>query len=169
MKKEITNHLLFWFSYFLFLTVVNSLYSFKFWPLYIGGLVGLFVMPNLDHLLHVFVFKPQELTSLRVNQLVQTKQYKEALMVLYITKEERRDLIFHSVLFQIIFIVLTFWVVSSSGSLFAKGLVLSYLLSLIIFNLKKFVNKELILDNQDNTRIYFAGQVLALFLFGILL
>ncbi len=168
MKKEIINHLIYWFSYFLFLTIANSLYSFKYWPLYLGGLVGLF-LPYIDHLLHIFVFKSYELTSQRVTQLVRNKQYKEAIVLMHDTWDERKDLIFHTIQFQIVFAILTFWVVTSSGNLFARGLVLSYFLSLVIFNLKKFVKKELILNDTDSTRIYFAGLVLALFIFGFLL
>ena len=160
MKKEIINHIIFWFSYFLFLTIINSLYSLNFWPLYVGGLVGIFIMPNLDHLLHIFVFKPQELTSQRVLVLIKNKQYKEALVLMYDTRDERSNLIFHTTLFQIIFTVLTFWVVTSSGNLFVRGLVLGYLLSLVIFNLKKYIIK---------TENNFAWFVLALFIFGFLL
>lgn len=149
MKKEIFNHLIYFFAYFVFLTIVNSLYSFFYWPLYVGGLVGLFI-PNIDHLLYVFVFKPQELTSIRVKTLVSYKQYKEAIRLLYDTREERVDLIFHTTLFQIIFLSLTFWVVSSSGNLFARGLVLSYFLSLTVFNRSIWM-------------------IIALFLFGLLL
>ncbi|MEK7536234.1 MAG: hypothetical protein AAB559_00445 [Patescibacteria group bacterium] len=159
MKKEIINHFIFWLSYFIFLTLVNSLYSFSYWPLYVGGLVGLF-MSNLDHLLHVFVFNPQELTSLRLTQLVKNRQYKDATKLLYDTKDERNNLIFHTTNFQIIFTVLTFWVVSSSGSLFVRGLVLSYLLSLTIYNLKKYIVKT------DNNFIW---MTIALFIFGLLL
>ena len=121
-----------------------------------------------DHVLHVFVYNPQELTSVRVQNLVKNKQIKEALQLLYDTRSERNDLIFHTVLFQIIFAILTFWVVSSSGSLFARGLVLGYYLSLVIFNLKKILNKELILNNEDTTRIYFVVQIILLFVFGFL-
>ena len=91
------------------------------------------------------------------------------LILLYDTKKERRDLIFHTVEFQVIFTILTFWVVTSSGSLFARGLVLGYFLSLTIFNLKKFIDKELILSDKDKTRTYFIFQVLALFIFSLLL
>jgi len=168
MKKEIINHLLFWLGYFIFLTIANSLYSFSYWPLYVGGLIGLF-LPYIDHLLHVFVFKPHELTSSRAIQLFKNKQYKEAMLLLHDTCDERKDSIFHTVQFQLVFIVLTFWVVTSSGSLFARGLVLSYFLSLVIYNLKKFIKSELILENQDNSRIYFSALVLALFIFGLLL
>ncbi|EKE05764.1 MAG: hypothetical protein ACD_19C00182G0092 [uncultured bacterium] len=169
MRKEIINHLLFWFGYFLFLTFVNSLYAFSYWPLYVGGIVGLFIMPNLDHLLYVFVFRPQELTSQRILSLIKNRQYRESLSLMYDTRNERTDLIFHTILFQFIFTILTFWVVSSSGNLFARGLVLSYFLSLVLFNLKKIMNKEIILEDIDKTRIYFAFQVLALFIFGLLL
>ena len=159
MKKEIINHLIYFFAYFLFLTIVNSLYSFKFWPLYVGGIVGLF-MSYIDHLLYVFVFYPQELTSQRVTLLLRSKHYKDALVLLHDTWDERIDLIFHTSIFQIIFVVLTFWVVSSSGSLFVKGLVLSYLLGLVIFNLKKYIKKT------DNN---FILMVIVLFIFGIIL
>ena len=168
MKKEIINHLIFYLGYFLFLTIANSLYSFSYWPLYVGGLIGLF-MSNTDHLLHIFVYKPQELTSQRVLMLVKNKQYKEALILMYDTREERIDLIFHTILYQLIFAALTFWVVSSSGSLFARGLVLAYFLSLVIFNLKKFIQKQIILEDLDKSRVYFAFQVLALFILGLML
>ncbi len=167
MRKEIINHLIYFAGYFVFLTIANSLYSLNYWPLYVGGLVGLF-MPNIDHLLHVFVLKPQELTSLRVTALFKNKQIKEAITLLYDTREERKDLMFHTVMYQLIFAVLTFWVVSSSGNLFARGLVLGYSLSLVVYNLKKFIDKEVIIVNEDTTRIYFVIQSLALFIFGFL-
>lgn len=155
MRKEVINHFIYFAGYFIFLTLVNNLFSLNYWLLYAGGLVGLF-MSNLDHLLHIFIFQPQELTSQRVLQFIKNKQYKEALLLIYDTREERKDLIFHTQISQIIFTILTFWVVSSSGNLFARGLVLSYLLGLVIYNLKKFINKS------DNN---FVWMVLALFIF----
>jgi hypothetical protein len=168
MQKEVINHLLYFISYFAFLIIANSLYSVTYWPLFVGGIVGLFIC-YADHLLHVFAFNPQELTSQRIIQLVKEKQYKVALKLLYDTNEERKNLVFHTIQFQIIFAVLTFWVVSSSGSLFARGLVLSYFLSLVIYNLKKVVKNEILLEDLDKSRIYFSFQVLALFIFGFLL
>lgn len=131
MKKDLINNFIYFFSFFLLVTLFNKLFSFSYWPFYVGGLIGLF-MPNLDHLLYVFVFKPLELTSQRVKLLISEKRYKEAINLLYDTKDERKDLIFHSTNFQLIFAVLTFWVISSSGNLFGRGLVLGFFLSLVI-------------------------------------
>ncbi len=168
MRKEIINHAIYFLAYFIFLVVANSLYSLSYWPLLLGGIVGMMIC-YADHLLHIFVFNPQELTSQRVIQLFKTKQYRAAMILLYDTIDERKNLVFHTILFQIIFAVLTFWVVSSSGNLFARGLVLSYSLSLVLYNLKKFLKNEIIFEDKDKTRIYFAFQVLALFIFGFLL
>lgn len=168
MYKYLQTNLIYFAGYFVFLTLANSLYSLNYWPLYVGGMLGLF-LPNLDHLLHVFILSPQELTSLRVIALLKNKQIKEALNLLYDTREERKDLMFHTILFQIIFTVLTFWVVSSSGNLFGRGLVLAYFLNLTIFNLKKMIKKEIILEDSDKSRIYFAVQVLLLFVLGLMI
>jgi hypothetical protein len=52
--------------------------------------------------------------------------------LLYGTSSERKELIFHTIFFQMIFFVLTFWMLSSSGSLFGKGMVLAFGLHLLI-------------------------------------
>ncbi|KKP47487.1 MAG: hypothetical protein UR39_C0004G0043 [Candidatus Woesebacteria bacterium GW2011_GWA1_33_30] len=160
MKKNLINNLIYFFSFFLLVTLVNKLFSFSYWPFYVGGLFGLF-MPNLDHVLHIFVFKPFELTSQRVKLLINEKRYKEGFILLYDTMGERKDLIFHSVNFQIIFTILTFWVISSSSSLFGRGLVLGFYLSLVLFNLRKFLNKEV--------KEYFFILLVLLFIFGIMI
>lgn len=160
MKKDLTNNLIYFFLFFLLVTIFNKLFSLSYWPFYVGGLIGLF-MPNLDHLLYVFVFKPLELTSQRAKLLISEKRYKEVITLLYDTKEERKDLIFHSTNFQLIFTVLTFWVISSSGNLFGRGLVLGFFLSLVLFLLRRFLNKEI--------KEYFYIALGLLIIFGIMI
>ena len=157
MKKDILNYLVYFLIYFLFITLINKLFSFSYWPLYVGGLVGL-VLPNLDHLLYCFVFKPFELTSIRIKALINEKRYKEAIMFLYATKDERKDLIFHTLNFQLIFAVLAFWVVTSSGNLFGRGLVLGFSLNDVVFIYKNFLDKK-----------YFWIAVLILLVLGIMI
>ena len=167
MKKDIINNFIFFISYFLLITLVKRYFSFSFWPFWIGGVVGLF-LANIDHLLHIFVFKPYELTSQRVNSLVKNKRIKEALILLYDTRNERTGLIFHTLNFQIIFLILTFWLLSSSGNLFGRGLVLSFFLNLVIYLLRKLISGEIILIDKDKSKLYFFGLVLTLFIFGLL-
>lgn len=167
MKKYIINNFIFLISYFLLITLFKKYFSFSFWPFWVGGMVGLF-LGNVDHLLHIFVFKPYELTSQRIVSLTREKRFKEVLRLLYDTKDERVNLIFHTINFQVIFLALTFWVMSSSGNLFGRGLVLAFLLNLVIYLSRKLFKGVIILIDINKSRLYFAGLVLALFIFGFL-
>jgi len=48
------------------------------------------------------------------------------------TKGERKELIFHTAYFQIIFLTFSIFVITSSGSLLGMGLVLAFMLHLLI-------------------------------------
>jgi hypothetical protein len=131
MKRELFIHFSFWFSFFVVVTLFNKLFSLSYWPFWLGGLIGL-VLPDLDHFLYAYFIHPQDLSSQRVNHLLQNSQVKRSVELLYETRNERRGLIFHTVLFQAIFFILTFWMLSSSGSMLGKGLVLSFALHLAV-------------------------------------
>ncbi len=100
-------------------------------PFWLGGIVGL-ILPDLDHVIYVYFIKPTDLTSQRINYLVNKKELTRGVELLYETRVERTGLIFHTIFFQLIFFVLTFWMLSSSGSNFGKGMVLSFILHLSV-------------------------------------
>ena len=137
MKRELLVRFSFLVLLFTAVTLLKRYFSLNYWPFWIGGLVGTF-LPDIDHLLYVFVFNPLDLTSQRIIYYFKNKQYKEGLQFLYQTKEERTELIFHKVNFVLIFAVLTFWVMSSSGSLFGRGLVMGFWLHLTSDYYKKY-------------------------------
>lgn len=117
------------------------------------------VLPSLDHIVYVFFQRPYELTPQRVKALWDQKNYMGAISLLYQTRGERTNLIFHSSLFQIIFAILTFWVVSSSGSPLGRGVVLSFYLSLFLDEVTSPVRRE------SNTYLIIAGVLLVIFAF----
>jgi hypothetical protein len=131
MRRDLFLHFCFWFSFFVFISLVKHFFSLNYWPFWLGGVVGVF-MPDLDHIIYVLFMCPQELTSQRVGFLWKRKEYKRMIELLYETRNERRGLVFHTIFFQIIFLILTFWIITSSASLFGKGLVLSFALHLSI-------------------------------------
>jgi len=131
MKKEAFIHISFLISFFLFVSIFKGWISISYWPFWVGGLVGNF-LADFDHIIYVFFLKPHELTSQRVNYMVGKRRFFDTIDLLSKTRTERTSLIFHSILFQLIFIVLTFFVITSSGSLFGRGLVLSFSLHLLV-------------------------------------
>jgi len=130
MKREIAVHTFFLVLFFLLITLFKRWFSLSYWPFWLGGLLGLF-LPDLDHLIYVYFLMPHELTSQRARFMVEKRDFKDTLSLLFATRRNRTKLIFHTAYFQVIFAVLTFLVVTSSGSLFGRGLVLSFYLHLL--------------------------------------
>jgi len=145
MKRELFIHFSFWFSFFVLISLFKHFLSLSYWPFWLGGLLGIF-LPDVDHLIYIFFSSPQELTSQRINFLWGRKEYSRMIELLYETRSERRGLIFHTFFFQIIFLILAFLVMSSSASLFGKGLVLSFALHLSVDQLADLIDMKS-LDN----------------------
>lgn len=130
MKKEITIHLTALFVVFVLIAIFKKWLSLDFWPFWVGGLIGTF-LPDVDHLIYVYFLRPHELTSQRTARMFSNKDYWEMVKLLVETRKERNRLIFHSAFFQVIFVVLAFLIITSSGSVFGIGLVLAFYLHLL--------------------------------------
>ncbi len=131
MKREIALHFVSTLILLVLIILVKGWLNISYWPVLVGGIIGTF-LPDIDHLIYVYFFSPQELTSQRVVSLTEKKDIGRIVGLLYETRSERKGLIFHSTYFQLIFWILTFLVVSSSGSVFGRGLVGAFSLHLII-------------------------------------
>lgn len=131
MKRELFIHFSFWFAFFVLLAILRRYFALIYWPFWLGGLLGI-VLPDVDHLIYVYFVKPTDLSSQRINYLVNKNEVVRGVQILYETRGERKNLIFHTIFFQAIFFVLTFWVLSSSASVFGKGLVLSFAMHLSV-------------------------------------
>ncbi len=130
MKRELFVHFSYFLSFFIFVSIIKGYLNFSYYSFWLGGIIGTF-LPDIDHLLYLYL-RPQELTAQRVGFLIDKREVKRVVTLLYETRGERKNLIFHTAFFQIIFVILTFWMLSSSGSLFGKGLVLAFSLHLLI-------------------------------------
>lgn len=97
--------------------------------------------------------------------------------LLYETRTERKGLIFHTLFFQVIFLILTFWMLTSSGSPFGRGMVLAFALHLSVDQLMDLID----LKSFDNwfrffpieldfgkSKIYWAASTVLLLVFGFL-
>ena len=131
MKKELFIHFSFLVSLFIFVSIAREYFTLAFLPFWLGGIIGT-LLPDLDHALYVFFLKPEELTSQRVGYMLGKKDFWGSLELLAETRSERTRLIFHTATFELIFVILTFFVLTSSGSLLGRGLVLAFFLHLIV-------------------------------------
>lgn len=177
MRRKVFIQASFLVSYFILISIFKHWLAWGYWPFWLGGVVGM-LLPEIDHLVYVFFANPQELTSQRVRFLCRSRQLKNCFWLLYSTTAERGRLIFHTVIFQAVLAILTFWVITSSGSLFGRGLVLAFSLHLVLDELSQFLEKgdlsswfwqlPVNLDRRQ-TQTFLAVVILLVFFFGFFL
>lgn len=177
MKKEIFIHFAFLISFFIIISVLRKWFILSYWPFWVGGIVGT-ILPDVDHLIYVYFLRPHELTSQRVSQMLSRRDIKGIFSLLADTRSERTKLIFHSAFFQGIFLILTFLVLTSSGSIFGRGLVLAFFLHLAIDqlvdlvevgNLDFWFESVKVSVDKEKSRLYMAGVLFITLVFGFLL
>lgn len=140
MKNELKLHTAFLIAFFL---VVSFYKSFRglhwgmswFTPdhliFWLGGVMGLFLV-YIDHFIYAFSLKPSDPASRQAAGLVNNKKYLESLKILLKEHNQNDRLIFHSVLFQLIFLGFAFFVFTSTSGLLGRGIVLGILIHLLV-------------------------------------
>ena len=138
MKKEILKRLIPSLIFLAILSLLHWQQRFQLIGLWTGGLIGAFLL-DLDHLIYCFWQAPHEFTPQRLKRYFQQGQYKYSLALLFETQKERKKLIFHSVVFQIVLLVAVFFVLTSSSGLLGKGLVLVLFLQTLVSQFDEFL------------------------------
>ncbi len=162
MKKEIIIHFSFLILLFFLISLFRGWLNLSYWVFWFGGILGT-LLPDLEHLVYVYFSRPYELTSQRVKQMLQGRRIVQALELLKDTRYERTHLIFHTIWFQVVFFFLAFWILTSSGSILGRGLVLAFLLHLLIDqvldlwklgNLDKWLSQMPLALDKNQSRAY---------------
>ncbi len=183
MKKELALHLLttlillviiFIFRY---LNLQSLTANLSYLPFLVGGIIGS-ILPDIDHLIYVYYLRPYEVTSQRVMYDVQKGNLRQTWNLLSATRGERVNLILHTVLFQILFLVLSFLVITSSASLLGRGLVLAFLLHLFVDevldlkangNIANWLKNIAIELNNSQIKYYLTANFIVILIFGFLM
>jgi len=150
VKKEIKSHLKVSFAWLILVTILSLFRlragSFWFWLLgtlflWLGTLVGTFLL-DIDHLIYWFFTHPEKEDSQKARKLWQGKEYKELLLLLGQSHDSHTRLIFHSALFQIIFLIFTLYIFTSGGSYFGSGLAAGINLHLLKDEWEEYFEKK---------------------------
>lgn len=122
LKKEISSHFL---VTLVWLVVISFLRWYLKWNLlwlWLGAFVGTFLI-DIDHMIYWFFTYPEKQDSKIAKVLWQKRDFKGLLLLLGRYHDTHTRLIFHSALFQVIVLLFSFYIFTSSGSLLTSGLV----------------------------------------------
>lgn len=177
MRKEIFIHFAFLISFFIFISIAKGYISLSYWPFWLAGVLGT-VLPDIDHFIYIYFLRPYEYNSQRAGYMLGKKDVAGTLRFLAETRYERTKIIFHTATFQIIFVVLSFWVITSSGSIFGRGLVLAFLLHMLTDQIVDFMEtgslstwfRDFPLQfDETRTRVYWFVQILLFLILAFIL
>lgn len=160
VKKEFVIHLLYLTPYLLLVMLFNRYFYLGVWQLWVGGVVGT-ILPFADHFVYIYYLAPHELSSQRVVSYIKQKQYFTAFELAFATVHERGNLVFHTLLFNVVIAVLAFYIVTSTGSLFGKGVVLAFYVHLVVDMLQKYLSDK---ENYPGRAILVANSIALLLL-----
>ena len=108
---------------------------------WLGGILGV-LMDYADRLVYVYYVKPNDPLSLAIKRLVKKRKYKISYIAFQNRGFEQQHLALHSILFLIVWIVIALYVITSSGSMLAAGLILGLGLQLLFDMLKDYQNSK---------------------------
>ncbi len=176
-RKELITHSLITFIYFTFISLFNFHLGFSLLFLWFGALLGTFLL-DLDHVLIALDKENKTWWAEKFRFLWQKRKYKEAIFHLAESHLEHSNLVFHSVLFQPVLLIIAFFVLTSTGSLLGSGLVMSMNLHLLKDEWHSFLAKGEIgflfwqikkKIDRDSQRVYLIVATSLFFLLSLLL
>ncbi|MBN1168568.1 hypothetical protein JXA63_01620 [Candidatus Woesebacteria bacterium] len=175
LKKEVFTHFSFMISFFILISLYRKWFDVYYIPFWFGGILGT-LLPYADQLIYVYLIKPADTSSQRITAMLGRQDLLGAAKSLVEIRYHRDELIFHNAQFQLLFLILTFFVVSSSGSVFGWGIVLAFSLHLFIDqiidlvetdSLKNWFSKLPINLDKQQKRWYLVFNFLILLVLGL--
>lgn len=129
-KKKLRSHFLTTLIWLVTISLLRWDWHWSLLAFWLGGLTG-FLLLDLDHFIYALFLYPQEPVSLQIRHFLKEKRFKETFELIVQTDKERTKLSFHSALFQAVFFIFCFFVLTSTNSWFVKGLVMAMALHLL--------------------------------------
>jgi len=119
IKKELTSHYLVTLAWLGIVSLWRWRWNLELVWLWLGGLVGTMIL-DLDQIFYALLIYPEE----KAKEPWRQRKIRPLLEYLAETYSQRVRLTFHNALFQVGFLVFSFWVLTSTGGLFGKGFVM---------------------------------------------
>lgn len=175
LKKEILFHSGSSFVYLVLITLLGRHFNWEILWFWLGGVIGTFLL-DLDHLISIYTTEFNSERATLVRGEIERKRYKEAFKILILRHKELTQGVFHNALFQIVFLIFCFYILTTSVSLIAKGLVMAAALHLLVDEMMDFKNfknwffwniKRQIEDKEQ--KIYLGAVIFLFFLQSLLL
>lgn len=141
MKSELKQHLLPLIIIFVFTTVTwifNKTHLLNYLYLILGLGLGSYLL-DIDHLLYWLYLKPNLEESRLAQSAWKKGDWKSLIKLLKVTEHLHLNLIFHHYFFQVIFTIFSFFIFTSTNSIFTKSLLLAVNIHLLVDEIYSYI------------------------------
>lgn len=174
MRKSLLIHVSLFLSFLFISTVLNGWLDVRYFPYWLGGLIG-FLLPDLDYVIYHYFLKNE--SNPTVNGIVDDISKKNLFKNWLESFDDRgsKKLIFHTSLFQLVFFVFALFVVTSSNSLLGRGIVVVFFLHLLVDQIIDMVYKRSVVHwfrtfpyefSANQMQLFVVGNAIAFLLLG---
>ncbi len=165
------------------LTLAKSWFNYSFAFVWLGVLTG-YYFPFLDYVFYAYIIRPDAEVSRNIRSkisagnLVSLRKNKELISFIEAQASKFEKFTIHTAYFQVVFVIVTFFILSSSTSFFGRGMVYGIFLALfaeqtLAFLRTKNINRwfadtPFLLDYHQ-TKVYLYANAFVLLIFTIML
>lgn len=182
MKQELIRHLSPLAAIFI---IIGSFWIFNNVPyleivyLFLGFIIGSFLL-DVDHFIYWFYLRPNLEESRLAQAAFKSRDIRSLIRLLEETHKNHSNPIFHHYFFQIVLMLITFFVFTSSVNTFTKALLLALNLHLLIDEIDDYIHDKKLLQKWlfarethqlsiDSLKYYLMVFIVLLFTFSVLL
>ena len=134
MKQKLLSYLLPVIGLFIIIScfwVISGVKTTQLIYLFLGLIIGIFLL-DIDHFIFWFLTKPNTEESRLVKLAIENKKFKSVLKIVQTSHQTHYNLIFHHYFFQVILVLFSLFILTSTQNTFISALVLSLNLHLVI-------------------------------------
>ncbi|MFA5532254.1 MAG: hypothetical protein WDA13_01475 [Candidatus Shapirobacteria bacterium] len=134
MKQKLLNYLLPTTGLFIIIScfwVIFEVRTIHLIYLFLGLNIGIFLL-DIDHFIYWFLIHPKTEESRLVKLAIENKKFKSVVKIVQTSHQTHHSLIFHHYFFQVILVIFSLFILTSTQNTFISALVLSLNLHLVI-------------------------------------
>lgn len=149
MKKEFRRHLIPLLLIFLVISgiwLILKVPQIELLYLFLGLLIGSFIL-DIDHFIFWLYIKPNIEESRLAQTAIKNRDLRSIIAILKSTHKTHNNLIFHHYFFQIVLVLISFFIFTSSHSTFIMALLLSINLHLLVDGINDYFENPKLLQN----------------------
>lgn len=176
MRKTLPLRLIVFLIYFIVIVLLKRWFNVDGLIFLFGGLLG-FIFPFFEYIIYIYFLEPESAFSKETKSVLKPQNFIAVSNEMYINGNLRKKFIIHTWYFYALILLLSIYVITSSGSYFGRGLILGFAITLSgiqiedylkLGTLNNWLSEPLKFFDKERQLWYLIGNLLFLFILALM-